>query len=1278
MSTAPAPNAAAPPGMCPGIATLGGGGDAGGSGGGGDGDGSGNGGGGKGDGKGANPDDKGAASGGEPIDVITGRVYTLPITDLVLSGPVPLVFRRVYSTSLAERDIGLGFGWTHSLAWRVEVGRAEIRVWNDRGIAVDFDAGLAVGAEAIGRSGWLLRREATGFTVDVDDGLLRRFGAAGPGGREYALTSIEDRSGNRIELRYDGGRLAGATDSVGREVRFSAGEGGRTASVEVKNAAAQGRWVAFARYEHDAAGCLVRALDAGGHAWSYTYDGARRLTSHTDRAGLTFHYVYDHEGRGVESWGAHAGADPSLDEGVPETLADGTRAKGIFHTKIEFGPNGYREVTDSRGMKRFFGNALGLVDKLVDGGSVIETKYDERGFAIAEVDAVGATQRWERDARGRVLKAIDAHGGVTTVERDAEGRVARATDVTGATTEITRDARGLATAVRGPTGAITRYVYDARGLVSEVHDPMGGVRRLQRDAQGSVVQMVEPGGAVWRWTYDFWGRTLSVVAPTGATLGYAYSDRGDLVAKTGPDGGVTRYRFDGERHLVEQTDPVGRAVSLAWGGYHSICARTDENGHTVRLRYDRECDLVRVVNERGESHRLVRGGRGQLLEEHTFDGRVLRYRYDPMGRLVRVQNGAGAVTEMELGIAGEVLRRKGEDGSVETFEYDPRGLIASVEGESGRVRLAFERDAVGRIVRETQVVDGEAFSVDVSYDLLGRRVGRRTSSGHSVELSRDRVGDVVGVRLDGAETLAFARDGLGRETARQLPGGGRIDSAFDIAGRLVRRAASRTVTAPRVGPGEPGWVGAAPQPFSCDKVFRYDGVGDLVETWDSGRGRTRFEHDPVGRLLGAVNEDGSGERFAFDATDNLFEAGPGAPERRYGPGNRLIEKAGIAYEWDESGRLKEKRRTLADGAVEVTRYRWNGRGLLESVERADGTVVAFRYDAFARRVEKRVLRPGGGVAGAAGRANQVVSVTRFRWDRHVPVQEVRRGGVGDEGVEERTYVFDDGSFEPLAQKEGSGGWVHSVNDQIGTPERLIDGRGEVVGELRLGAWGDTIEEKGAARTPLRFQGQYRDEETGLHYNRHRYYDPEVGRFISPDPIGMAGGMNAFQGAQSPVVDIDPFGLARTYPFDVVRHEGELSAEEQKFKGQILGAYDQHPPGTGKCRQLAEIFEGADPNNRQSIEMAPLRGNILDTKPGVAPPKGWVSHHAAELGDNDHRVVDVDRGMIFQNRQQWLEHTLNNPKSVQVIPATLPGQQVHGSFDRSQSAFNWQPKFSDGS
>ncbi|WP_279608079.1 RHS repeat domain-containing protein [Burkholderia pyrrocinia] len=108
------------------------------------------------------------------------------------------------------------------------------------------------------------------------------------------------------------------------------------------------------------------------------------------------------------------------------------------------------------------------------------------------------------------------------------------------------------------------------------------------------------------------------------------------------------------------------------------------------------------------------------------------------------------------------------------------------------------------------------------------------------------------------------------------------------------------------------------------------------------------------------------------------------------------------------------------------------------------------------------------------------------------------------------------------------------NDHLGTPQELVDDAGKVVWLGRYRAWGGEkrvwreTAERNEATNPIRFPGQYHDEETGLHHNRHRYYDPSSGRFISKDPIGLAGGLNAFQYAPNPVEWVDPFGLAREF------------------------------------------------------------------------------------------------------------------------------------------------------
>jgi RHS repeat-associated protein len=102
-------------------------------------------------------------------------------------------------------------------------------------------------------------------------------------------------------------------------------------------------------------------------------------------------------------------------------------------------------------------------------------------------------------------------------------------------------------------------------------------------------------------------------------------------------------------------------------------------------------------------------------------------------------------------------------------------------------------------------------------------------------------------------------------------------------------------------------------------------------------------------------------------------------------------------------------------------------------------------------------------------------------------------------------------------------------DQIGTPQEMTDEEGEIAWQAQYKAWGEAKVTVEKIRNPLRFQGQYFDHETGLHYNRFRYYDPEIGRYLSKDPIGFAGGLNLHAYVANPTQGVDPLGLQETPP-----------------------------------------------------------------------------------------------------------------------------------------------------
>ncbi|PIT13102.1 RHS repeat domain-containing protein [Snodgrassella alvi] len=151
------------------------------------------------------------------------------------------------------------------------------------------------------------------------------------------------------------------------------------------------------------------------------------------------------------------------------------------------------------------------------------------------------------------------------------------------------------------------------------------------------------------------------------------------------------------------------------------------------------------------------------------------------------------------------------------------------------------------------------------------------------------------------------------------------------------------------------------------------------------------------------------------------------------------------------------------------------------------------------------------------------------------------------------YIYtDQNSYEPLARIDKRGNEPERVmyfhTDLNGCPEELTDANGKILWECSFQLWGKRIHEieHEPIEQNLRYQGQYLDRETGLHYNTFRYYDPDIGRFTQPDPIGLLGGLNLYQYAPNGLTWIDPWGLSgcsiksgKNFKDHFIRHKGIL-------------------------------------------------------------------------------------------------------------------------------------------
>ncbi|WP_183154015.1 RHS repeat-associated core domain-containing protein, partial [Pseudomonas syringae group genomosp. 3] len=230
--------------------------------------------------------------------------------------------------------------------------------------------------------------------------------------------------------------------------------------------------------------------------------------------------------------------------------------------------------------------------------------------------------------------------------------------------------------------------------------------------------------------------------------------------------------------------------------------------------------------------------------------------------------------------------------------------------------------------------------------------------------------------------------------------------------------------------------------------------------------------------------------------------------------NRLKEWRNHEYKYDAWGNLIEK----IVGIVRWQTFTYDSENRLVKTETMANSQVevtsSYQYDSLGRRVGKQ--------SDIQGQTDQ----KRFLW------QGLRM--LREESPEQSSlYLYEPGSYAPLARVDQKEGETENTiyyyhTDQIGTPLEMTDAEGHIVWQAKYAPWGlikqlvvNEVEQN------LRFQGQYFDVETGLHYNTFRYYDPEIGRFITQDPIGLSGGDNLYLYAPNPYGWVDPWGLCNS-------------------------------------------------------------------------------------------------------------------------------------------------------
>ena len=697
---------------------------------------------------------------------------------------------------------------------------------------------------------------------------------------------------------------------------------------------------------------------------------------------------------------------------------------------------------------------------------------------------------------------------------------------------------------------------------------------------------------------------------------------GEVVRIVHPDGTAESFTYNALGQVLTHTDGKGQITRLLRTARGLPASRQDAKGQRISYGYDKAIRLTALANENNASYEFAYDASDRLIEEKRIDNLTRRFSYNHGGHLTRVDEiGYGdraerpqRSTEFERDVIGRLLAKVNQDAR-QDYGYDEADRLLAVHRSPsaigkrlgiGEEKLTFEYDILGRLIKETTPQGALAYE----YDPLSNLTTLTLPTGQHLNHLYYGSGHLHQLNLDGLLISDMERDDLHREVYRSQ---GKLTSCFgyDAMGRKSWQFAS-TIPAEKLSQIQNAGINTsllvdhAYNPIH--RRYQYDPAGELTRTLDKLRGEIKYEYEANGQLhsrdTGRLVDS---EEFRYDAAANRLNFNTSQFDQV--KDNRIKQWRDQEYTYDAWGNLIEKR----VGLSKLQTFSYDCENRLVRAETMVNSQVhsvgTYRYDSLGRRIGK--------TSEIAGKTEH----KHFLWQGLRMLRE-------ETPWQSSLYIYEPGSYAPLARLDQNEGepeqkFYYFHTDQIGTPLEMTDVDGQIVWQATYKAWGEveTLAVNEVAQN-LRFQGQYFDNETGLHYNTFRYYDPQVGRFITQDPIGLDGGTNLYKYVPSPTGWIDPWGwecwsTARKNYWKNTAAE-EMSKPVSIYSPRNLAAMagGQPPNITAKIRNLK--------TGKVSVKDLPYELHHTDVPQRVGGEGVHGSSNLTEVDRWQHAAVDKFR------------------------------------------------------
>ena len=967
-----------------------------------------------------------------------------------------------------------------------------------------------------------------------------------------------------------------------------------------------------AEFGYDKVGNLIEERQPNGNVFEATYDPLNRLTSSRDGLGPIEAFDYDARGNSVRQFDGNGNVTESDYDRLNRVREQRSPESRTLRFTYDVAGNVLTQ-TDARGNTTAF--AYDRLNRLVRStdpapfGFTVESTYDLVGNKLTETDRRGNTtsftydeldrvirstdpaplsfvQTFTYDALGNRLTARDRRGILTELIYDRENRLIR-TVHDGVVIEVNQyDPSGNRRFITDANGNIVGFEYDERNLLIAENRPLAAITRFKIDDMGDVIEIRDPENRITEREYDRRRRLTAETNHDGERTEFEYDLNGNRTLLRRPESNEWRFTYDGADRLRTVVNDLGQTTSHDYDANDNQTTIVDANNHQTLLEYD-------------ELNRRVAMVKPDSAREETD--------YDPSGNPSEIRDALGQIIELSYDVLNREANRSfsnpadptGDDLESIATDYDPNGNpLTRTETYSGATGVRVTQQTFDTFDRLLSVTDPESKTITYGYDANGNRTRLRDPDGRITLYTFDELNRTVSVALTlvGVTEYSYFRDSRLRRV--RYPNGSQADNTYDAAGRIA--TVENTHNSGLVSRFE----------------YTYDDNGNRINQIETNGGpaeSTHYHYDEADRLL-AVEYPEKTTTYTYDAVGNrlteqeLDTASALITDKIFTYNNRdqveridngLDPLQGVVYTYDANGNQTSKTK----GSVSTV-FDYDIRDKLVTVTQGAATLGRFTYDYQGLRIRKETPS----------------KVFRYVYDDQSVLLQTDDAG-------STIAKYDYGPDRLLSLAHVTEPRQFYLFDALKSISNLMTDTGAVQARYQYDAWGNFRNTVGTSFNPFGFTGHERDDETGLYYARARFYDPEIGRFLSEDP---------FEGVATDPPSLHRYLYAKNNPTIFVDPTGEvpvLDELQEFFKGggtdaAAALAADLEPGLVGSAGAVVlGIFGAAADLTGMAVGIVNTGANAIAA--GLAP-NTEIGRQAAE--DLDETVTSFKEtvGMIVED------------------------------------------------